>query len=206
MTYTREEIDWIEAEWAYHLHGRQAFLSREDFLQLQAWEGRGVPADTVVAAMEAHFARRARKARPRAFVALSHLEKDVETAMAYRKALDRADAPRASGLGWEAVREPLRSDPRARAAFEVWRRAQGAIPSPEAPGFLDAYDAERNAFRTLVDLATEALTAGMLEVDAQVAQRLAESRLAPGSRVFERARALHRARLVCEAWGIPCEA
>ena len=39
MPFTREELDWMEAEWAFHLHGRSAFMSREDFLQLQVWAG-----------------------------------------------------------------------------------------------------------------------------------------------------------------------
>ena len=71
MTYTREELDWIEAEWAYHLHGRSAFLSREDFVQLMEWNGQGVAADAIVNAMESYFERRAKRAKPRTFVGLS---------------------------------------------------------------------------------------------------------------------------------------
>ncbi|HWQ10839.1 MAG TPA: hypothetical protein VN436_17080, partial [Holophaga sp.] len=65
MTYTREELDWIEAEWAYHLHGRSAFLSREDFAQLLVWGEGGVAAELIVNAMEAYFERRAKRPKPR---------------------------------------------------------------------------------------------------------------------------------------------
>lgn len=203
MAFTREELDWIEAEWAYHLHGRQAFLSREDFLRLRAWEGEGVPAETLVAAMEAFFARRAQRKNPKSFVALSHLDKDVQKAMSYRRALDRAEPIPATGPGWEQVREPLRTDPKARTAFEAWSRAKAALPAPDAPGFLDAFDDERKAFRVLVELAAEALGPRIQGIEAEVRERLAQARLQEGTRVHDRAWALHRARLVAEAWNLP---
>ena len=90
MSYTREELDWLEAEWAFHLHGRTAFLSREDFLQLESWAQVGVSAEAVVAAMGAFFERRAKRTRPRAFVALAHLQRDVDKAVKLRQALARA--------------------------------------------------------------------------------------------------------------------
>src|SRR5512147_2239307 len=109
MAYTREELDWIEAEWAYHLHGRSAFLSREDFLQLLAWSAQGVAAEAIVNAMEGYFARRAKRAKPRTFVAIAHLAKDVAKAVQLRAALDRSEAGAPALDGWDAVREPLRS-------------------------------------------------------------------------------------------------
>lgn len=201
MPYTREELDWIEAEWAYHLHGRQAFLSREDFLQVQAWEAEGAPADLLVGAMEAYFQRRAKRPRPRAFSALAHLAKDVARAMQLRQALLRSGPP-AAAAGWERVAEPLRADPRARAAFEAWAGLRASAPSPEAPGFLDHFDAERAAFRDLVALAAQALGPGTEALRERLEARLVEARLEPGSPLWERAWKHHWGRLVCEAWGI----
>jgi hypothetical protein len=202
MAYTREELDWMEAEWAFHLHGRQAFLSREDFLQLQAWAGEGVPADAVVNAMEAYFARRAKRGKGRSFTALSHLAKDVAKAVQVRAALDKA-GPAGETPGWETVREPLRADPRARALFAERQRLRASAPAPDAPGFLDHFDAERKAFRDLVALAEERLGGAAEPLREQLASRLAESRLEPDSLVWRRAWDHHWGRMVCEAWGLP---
>jgi len=202
VAYTREELDWLEAEWAFHLHGRSAFLSREDFLQLQAWAGAGVPADAIVNAMEAYFDRRARRGRGRAFVALSHLARDVAKAAQLRAALDKA-GPAGAAPGWDTVKEPLRADLRARALHAEWQRLRAAAPAPDAPGFLDHFDAERKAFRELVALAEERLGAAAGPLREQLTARLAESRLEAGTLVWRRAWDHHWSRLVCEAWGIP---
>lgn len=200
MGYTREELDWMEAEWAFHLHGRSAFMRREDFLQLQVWAGEGVPADAIVNAMDAYFTRRAKRAKARAFVALEHLAKDVAKAMTLRAALDRAGTKEAAG--WDGVKEPLRADLRARALFADWKRMQAASPAPDAPGFLDHYDAERKLFRELVAQAEQRLEhAGALR--AGLSGRLAEAGLAEGTLVWRRAWDHHWSRTVCEAWGIP---
>lgn len=202
MTYTREEKDWIEAEWAFHLHGRSAFLSREDFTQLLAWEASGIPVDAIVGAMETYFARRAKRPRPRAFVALSHLDKDVAKAMTLRQVLQRAEPLPAAPEGWETVREPLHSDPRARLAWEAWRRCQSNPPPPDSPAFLDHHDAERRAFRALVDVAEAALGPRAEALQADLRQRLEASKLQEGSPVWRLAWDHHWSRTVCEAWGI----
>jgi hypothetical protein len=202
MAYTREELDWMEAEWAFHLHGRSAFLSREDFLQLQAWAGEGVPADAVVGAMETYFARREKRAKGRAFVTLGHLARDVARAARLRAALDRAGAPEQAG-GWEEVREPLRSDLRARTLFARWRQLRAAAPAPDAPGFLDHFDEERKGFRELVAEAEASLGAAAGPMREQLTARLAESRLEEGTLVWRRAWEHHWSRMVCEAWNIP---
>jgi hypothetical protein len=203
MSYTREELDWIEAEWAYHLHGRSAFLSREDFGQLMVWNGQGVPADAIVSAMETYFERRAKRPKPRAFVALSHLDKDVAKILKFREALRRAEAETPALTGWDIVLEPLRSDPKARSGFEAWRRLQASAPLPDAPGFLEHFDAEQRALAALVKLAEAALGPRTEMVAADLRTRLAESKLEEGSFVWKRAWEHHWKRLVCEAWGIP---
>lgn len=203
MSYTREELDWIEAEWAYHLHGRSAFLSREDFNQLLRWDGQGTPADAIVSAMETYFERRAKRAKPRTYVALAHLDKDLAKVMKLREALRRAEAETPALEGWDAVKEPLRSDPRARAAFDAWRRLQAGAPSPDAPGFLDHFDAERKAQAELVKQAEAALGPRREPLATGLAERLRESKLQEGSFVWKRAWEHHWSRLVCEAWGIP---
>lgn len=202
MPYTREELDWMEAEWAFHLHGRQAFMSREDFLQLQAWDGRGIPADAVVAAMEAYFQRRAKREKPRTWVALAHLAKDVDRAAKLRTALDRTASPGEGLAGWDTVKEPLRSDPRARAAFEAWKRCAAQAPAPDAPGFLDHFDAERRLQRELLALAEDRLGAGAEALRAALAARLREAKLEEGTLVWKRAWDHHWCRSLFEAWGI----
>lgn len=201
MVYTREELDWVEAEWAFHLHGRQAFLSREDFQQLQLWDKAGVPAEAVVNAMEAYFERRAKREKPRAFVALKHLEKDVAKAMQLREALGRAGEALAVP-GWEKVAEPLASDPRARAAFEAWKRLEAAAPLPDSPGYLEHFDEMRKAFRAFVALAQEALGPRAEGLGAALRERLLEARLTEGTVVWTRAWDHHWARTVCEAWHV----
>lgn len=64
MTYSREEYDWIEAEWAFHLHGRSAFLSVDDFQKIKEWEGHSIPPDLIVSAMKRYFERRLKKKDP----------------------------------------------------------------------------------------------------------------------------------------------
>ena len=203
MTYTREELDWIEAEWAYHLHGRSAFLSREDFIQLMEWNGQSVAADAIVNAMESYFERRAKRAKPRTFVALAHLAKDVAKVMKLREALRRSEVEAPRIEGWEQVLEPLRSDPRARSAFESWRRLQATAPLPDSPGFLDHFDAERTALGELVKLAEAALGPRAEAVSCDLRQRLLESKLQEDSFVWQRAWGHHWSRRVCAAWRIP---
>lgn len=204
MSYTREELDWLEAEWAYHLHGRSAFLSREDFAQLMEWSGQGIAADVLVNAMETYFERRAKRPRPRSFVALSHLAKDVAKAQSLREAMRRAEPEGGSRAGgWDGVLEPLRSDPRARAAFEAWRRLQATAPLPDSPGFLDHFDAERKALNELVSVAEEALGPRREEVSRELRERLLEARLQEDSFVWKRAWEHHWGKLVRESWRIP---
>jgi len=202
MPYSREEKDWIEAEWAFHLHGRSAFLSHEDFSQLLAWEASGIPADAVVGAMETYFARRAKRPRARGFVALSHLEKDVAKAVTLREVLKRAEPVTVDLAGWESVKEPLHSEPRARVAWEAWRGWQANPPSPDSPGFLDHHDGERKAFRALVEVAEGALGPQAEGLRQELKQRLEASKLLEGTPVWRLAWEHHWSRVVCQAWGI----
>jgi hypothetical protein len=203
MPYTREELDWVEAEWAFHLHGRQAFMSREDFAQLQLWAGEGVPAEAIVGAMEAYFERRRKREGARTFVALAHLAKDVEKAVKLQSALKRATALAVDGSAWDRVKEPLRSDLRIRALFEAWKRLQAAAPSPDSPGFLDHFDTQRQAFRELAAQAELKLGPEADPLRSALAGRLAEAKLEEGTLVWKRAWDHHWGRIVCEVWGIP---
>lgn len=204
MGYSRADWDWLEAEWAFHLHGRSAFLSHEDFTQLQAWDAEGIPAEAVVAAMEIYFTRRAKRPRPKSFVGISHLAKDVAKVMKLRAAMARAgDAPLAGG--WDQVKEPLRSDPEARAAFEAWRRSQAALPMPDSPGFLEAFDAERAALTALLAKAEAALGPQAGPLRAELKTRLLEARIPEEGLVWRRAWTHHWGKRVAEAWGLPSE-
>ena len=201
--YAPEVLDWLEAEWAYHLHGRSAFLSREDFLQIKAWAEGGVPAEAIVAAMEAYFQRRAKRPRAKAFIQLSHLEKDVQKARKLRQALAKAGDGPVEGAAWEGVGAPLRDDPQARLAFETWRQIQGAAPAPDSPAFLEHFDAERKALAALVDRCETALGPRAEGMREALRQRLLEARLEPDSLVWRRAWGHHWGKMVLEAWGIP---
>ena len=203
IPYTREELDWVEGEWAFHLHGRSAFMSREDFLQLQVWSGAGVPAEAIVSAMEAYFERRAKRGPARTFVALSHLEKDVAKAVKLQTALKKAGAPAVDASGWDKVKEPLRSDPRIKGLFESWKRIQAAAPSPDSPGFLDHFDSQRKAFRELAAQAEARLGPAAEPLRQALAGRLEESKLQEGTLVWKRAWDHHWGRIVFETWNIP---
>jgi hypothetical protein len=200
--YTRAEWDWLEAEWAFHLHGRSAFISQEDYRQLRQWSQEGIPPEAVVNAMEAYFARRAKRKREGGYVALAHLQRDVAKHMQLRAALARAE-PAAGAAGWEGVRPPLGADPRAKALFLAWKQLQAAAPSPDAPGFLEHFDAERKAFKDLLALAEERLGEQAEPLRAALVARLADSKLQEGTLVWRRAWEHHWSRVLCETWGIP---
>ena len=203
MEYSPEEWGWIEAEWAFHCHGRVAFMSPEDFRQSKAWADEGIPADVIVAAMESFFVRRAKRPRPRAFVALSHLEKDVAKAMSFRKALSKAgEAVVADYPAWDSVKEPLKSEPKAKAAFEAWMRLKCTPPSPESSGYLDHLDAERGAHRAFVEVAAVALGHNRTAIEAKLTDKLRAVDIPEGSVVWKRAWEHHFAKDVCEAWGL----
>jgi hypothetical protein len=203
MEYSPEEWSWVEAEWAFHCHGRTAFISPEDFRQAKAWADEGVPAEVVVAAMDSFFERRAKRPRPRAFVALSHLKKDVAKAMAFRKALNRAgDAPETHFPAWDSVRGSLKSDPRAKAAFEAWTRLKSNAPPPESPGYLDHLDSERGAKNAFVAMAAEALGPDRGALEANLKKKLHAADIKEETMVWKRAWEHHFSKDVCAAWGL----
>jgi hypothetical protein len=205
MAYTREEKDWLEREWAFRAWGRAGLLSTEDYRQVLAWEAAGVPMDVVVAALNAFFDRREKREKPRTFVALKHLDRDVAKAVKLREALLRAGPELDAGKGWEQVQAPLRDDPAARAAFEAWQRLRAAAPSPEAAGYLPHHDQEREARTALLAVAEAALGARVDTLREDLRQRLEAADMKEGSLVWKRAWSHHWARLVAAAWALPLE-
>jgi hypothetical protein len=169
---------------------------------LRAWSLEGIPPEAVVNAMEAYFARRAKRGRSTGFVSLAQLARDVAKAMKLRAALARAE-PAAGVQGWEGVREPLASDAKARSLFGAWKQLQAAAPAPDSPGFLDHYDAERKAFKELLAHAEERLGDQAGPLRDNLGARLAESKLQEGTLVWRRAWDHHWSRILCESWGIP---
>jgi hypothetical protein len=203
MEYTSEEWSWIEAEWAFHCHGRTAFISPEDFRQAKVWADEGIPAEVVVAAMERFFERRVKRPRPRAFVAISHIKKDVTKAMSFRMALGRAgDAMAKEMPAWEAVKLPLKENPRAKVAFEAWMRLKSGAPSPESSGYLDHLDSERRAYKAFVEIAAESLGPRRAALEAELAKMLRSVDIPEGSAVWKRAWEHHFSKEVCAAWGL----
>jgi hypothetical protein len=205
MPYTREEKDWLEREWAFRAWGRAGLLSTDDYRQVLAWEAGGVPMDLVVAALNVFFDRREQRSKPRTFVALKHLDRDVAKAVRLREALLRAGPAMDSGTEWAQVKVPLRDDPAAKAAFETWQRLRAVAPSPEAAGYLAHHDQEREARASLLALAEAALGPAAATLRADLRQRLEAAEMKEGSLVWKRAWNHHWARLVAAAWGLPLE-
>ena len=201
--YTREEKDWLEREWAFRAWGRAGLLSTDDYRQVLAWEAAAVPMDLVVAALNAFFDRREKREKPRTFVALKHLDRDVAKGMKLRESLLRAGPAMDSGKDWAQVKAPLRDDPAAKAAFEGWQRLQASAPSPEAAGYLAHHDQEREARTALLALAEAALGPAAEALRGELHQRLEASDMKPGSLVWKRAWNHHWARLVASAWSLP---
>jgi len=203
MEYTPEEWSWVEVEWAFHCHGRTAFISPEDFRQAKEWAEDGIPADVLVVAMDTFFERRAKRPRPRAFVALSHLKKDVAKAMAFRKAINRAgDAPETHFPAWDSVQGLLKTDPKAKAAFDAWMRLKQSAPLLESPGYLDYLDTEREARNAFVGLAAAALGPKRTALETNLTEKLHAADVKEGTMVWKRAWEHHFAKDVCAAWGL----
>ncbi|WP_243288100.1 hypothetical protein [Geothrix terrae] len=205
MPYTREEKDWLEREWAFRAWGRAGLLSTDDYRQVLAWEADGVPMDLVVSALNAFFDRREKREKPRTFVALKHLDRDVAKAVKLREAVVRAGPELDAGKGWDQVKKPLRGDPAAKAAFEAWQRLRAAAPSPESAGYLAHHDQERDARAVLLALAEAALGSAAEALKADLRQRLEASDMKEGSLVWKRAWNHHWARHVAAAWNLPLE-
>jgi hypothetical protein len=203
MEYSLEEWSWVEAEWAFHCHGRTAFISPEDFRQAKAWADEGIPAEAIVAAMDSFFERREKRPHPRAFVTLSHLKRDVAKAMSLRMALNRAgEPPKARFPAWDSVRGALKSDPKAKAAFDAWMRIRGNAPSPESPSYFDHLDLERGARNCFVALAADALGPSLSALEANLAEKLRSADVKEGTAVWKRAWGHHFSKDVCAAWGL----
>jgi hypothetical protein len=205
MPYTREEKDWLEREWAFRAWGRAGLLSTDDYRQVLAWEAEAVPMDLVVGALNAFFDRRETRAKPRTFVALKHLDRDVAKAVKLRESAQRAGPDLDAGRDWAQVKAPLKDDPAARTAFEAWQRLRAAAPSPEAAGYLAHHDQEREARAALLALGEAALGPAAEPLRAGLRQRLEASDMKEGGLVWKRAWAHHWARLVAEAWNLPME-
>jgi len=205
MPYTREEKDWLEREWAFRAWGRAGLLSTDDYRQVLAWEAAAVPMDLVVSALNAFFDRREKREKPRTFVALKHLDRDVAKAVKLREAVDRAGPGLEAGKGWDQVKAPLRDDPAARSAFEAWQRLRASAPSPESAGYLAHHDEEREARGALLALAEAALGPAGESLRADLRRRLEASDMKEGSLVWKRAWNHHWARLVAASWTLPLE-
>lgn len=205
MPYTREEKDWLEREWAFRAWGRAGLLSTDDYRQVLAWEAGGVPMDLVVAALNAFFDRRDKREKPRTFVALKHLDRDVVKAVKLREALLRAGPELDISRDWAQVKLPLRDDPAAKSAFEAWQRVQASAPSPESAGYLAHHDQERETRAVLLALAEAALGPRAETLRTDLRQRLEAADMKAGSLVWKRAWSHHWARLVATAWALPLE-
>lgn len=205
MIYSREEKDWLEREWAFRAWGRAGLLSTEDYQQVLAWEASAVPMELVVSALNAFFDRREKRAKPRTFVALKHLEREVTKALKLQAAVLRAGPDLEPVQGWEQVRAPLCHDPEARVLFEAWQRLYRATPAPGSAGFLDHHDQVREARAALITHAEAALGPEAEPLRTALQERLRASDMKEGGLVWKRAWSHHWSRLVATAWNLPLE-
>ncbi len=204
MPWSREDIEWLEREWAYRAFGRAGLMSPEDFQTWKGWEKESIPVDLVVSALNAYFDRRDKRARPRTFVALKHIVKDVEKGVKLRESLHRA-GPELVTEGWDAVAPSLRSNEQARSAFEAWRRARAALPDPTDPNYLDRFDEERQAHSALVAQAESALGVQAEGLRDDLRSRLVAAQLEEGGPLWTRAWKHHWAKVVLDHFGVPIE-
>jgi hypothetical protein len=202
MSYTREELDWIENEWARNLHGRPTFISREDYHQLQAWSDAGVPASDVVDAITTYFQRRLQNSKGRSFVALSYLTNDVAKAVKLSSSINLNEILQENTL-WNTVKEPVRSDSRCRFLFKIWRQTYIKVPSEDAPMFLDYFDAERKAFKELVACVEVHLGDRVELLKRELRIKMIEAEFVEGTINWHRAWEHNWMRVVCDFFGIP---
>ncbi len=202
MTYSREEYDWIEAEWAFHLHGRSAFLSVDDFQKIKDWEGHSIPPDLIVSAMKRYFERRLKKERPRSFIALGHIQPDIDKILKLRTALDRHETSDQI-RDWNLVKSPLREDPEAQSLFRVWQAKLYALPSAESPIYLDVFKEERQGYKDLIRYAQLQLGDSIESLRIELTEKLKKADLIPGSPVWDRSFDFHWSNLVAEFWKLP---
>jgi hypothetical protein len=204
MPWSREDIEWLEREWAYRAFGRAGLMSPEDFQTWKGWESEAIPVDLVVSALNAYFDRREKRARPRTFVALKHIAKDVEKAVKLRESMRRA-GPELVTEGWEAVAPELRSNEQVRGAFEAWRRARATLPDPTDPIYLDRFDEERQAHAALVAQVESALGAQADALREELRGRLVAAQLEEGGPLWVRAWKHHWAKAVLDHFHVPIE-
>ena len=96
----------------------------------------------------------------------------------------------------------IRLDPKAKRLYDELRDLQAKCPAPDAPGFLDHYDAVRKTLQALVSLGGDKLGARAEELRKDLHGRLVESKLQEGTLVWKRAWDHRWSRIICEAWGI----
>ena len=202
MPYTREELDWIENEWSHNLYGRPAFISREDYQQLQTWSDAGVPASDVINAIKVYFQRRAKNSKGRSFVALSYLANDVAKALKLSSTINLTDVLAENSL-WNKVKEPMRSDLRGRLLFVTWKRLQISAPSNDSPAFLTYFNDEQKALKELVDYAESQLGDKVEQLQIELRTKLVESNFIEGTISWRRAWEHSWMRIVCDFWHIP---
>lgn len=205
MTWSPEDVDWLEREWAYRAHGRAGLMSPEDFHSWRAWEADGLSVDLVVGALNAYFDRRDKRARPRTFVALKHIGKDVEKAAKLQEALRRAGPALDDSPDWESVVSPLREDATARSLFQAWRRASAALPEATDPAYLERFDEVRDALARLAAQAEACLGTEADALRGQLRQRLLEAELKEDGPLWARAWRHHWTKAVLGRFGIPVE-
>lgn len=205
--YTRQEFDWIEGEWAYACHGRQTFLSVDDFRQVESWQAAGIRAATVVEAMTTFFTRLAQRPRRPARIKIAWIQPDLDRLQAHQNRIT-ANVPLVNPnllkSVWELVFEPLRSDPQAQDAWLKLYALKKSEPHPDAPGWLDHFDRARATEAQLLKLAEAHLRSlGAANPEATLKAQLADAGLTAGTDLYTRVWRHHWTRAVFKAFNVP---
>lgn len=111
--------------------------------------------------------------------------------------------------GWDAARDLIRQDPQAKMLYAAWWAARAAMPSPDAPGWQDAWDRTSEARRASLARAEALLPVAEIEaLRAGLNAILDEAALVPDSLVRQRAWTHRWGRMVLAACGLeePAEA
>jgi len=104
---------------------------------------------------------------------------------------------------WDNVLEPLRSDPKARQAFNNWKHCESEAPGSDAPGFLDHYDQERRLLQELLVIAERILGGQAKTLHESLRSRMVERNLPEGGLVWKRTWSYHWSRVICDYFRIP---
>lgn len=198
MFYTQNEIDLIEEKWAFHLYGRSAFMSRDDFLQLQDWAKMGIPAEVIVNAISAYFRRRSQRNKKTSFVKLNYLSNDVDQEMKKHLTIFKEKSiVDNNNKDWDLVNKPARFDSHLKFLYEKFKNIQAVKPPLDAPDFLDYFTLEQQAAKDLVKYAERYVKPELELLKQSLYKRLLAANIPEDTIIWDRAWEQHWMHTIC---------